>query len=131
MSTTTQATTIATKLTNEHNDWLRSLDFYTDELNILKGRLTEVAGKNTGNEASEGAELYENRFDIQKNNVHDLSHDIRRHLAEVAAQAKEKAGHIEVRMLDKHAELREQYIALEKTIHELRHEFYRYASKWM
>lgn len=127
----TQTTTIATKLTNEHNDWLRSLDFYTDELNILKSRLTEVAGKNTGHEPSEGAELYENRFDIQKKNIHDLSHNIRRYLAEVAMQAKEKAGHIEVRMLDKHAELREQYIALEKTIHELRHEFYRYASKWM
>lgn len=128
---TTQATTIATKLTNEHNDWLRSLDFYTDELNILKGRLTEVAGKNTGDEAAEGAELYENRFEIQHKNISDLTHEIRRYLAEVAVQAKEKAGHIETRLLDKHADLREQYISLEKTIHDLRHEFYRYASKWM
>ena len=127
----TQTTTIATKLSTEHNDWLRSLDFYTDELNILKGRLTEVAGKNTNHEASEGAELYENRFDIQKNNIHDLSHEIRRHLAEVAVQAKQMAGHIEVRMLERHGELREQYIALEKTIHDLRHEFYRYATRWM
>lgn len=127
----TQTTTIATKLSTEHNDWLRSLDFYNDELNILKGRLTEVAGKNTNHEASEGAELYENRFDIQKNNIHDLSHEIRRHLAEVAVQAKQMAGLIEVRMLERHGELREQYIALEKTIHDLRHEFYRYATRWM
>ncbi len=127
----TQTTTIATKLSTEHNDWLRSLDFYNDELKILKARLTQVAGKNTGAEASEDAEIFENRLDIQLKNIYDLSHDIRRHLANIAVQAKEKAGHIETRMLDEHAELREHYIALEKTVHDLRHEFYRYASKWM
>ena len=37
-----------THINNSHGDWLRSLDFYKQELGVLKGRLTEVAGKNTG-----------------------------------------------------------------------------------
>jgi hypothetical protein len=32
-------------VSNEHSDWLRALDFYKEELNVLKTRLTEVAGK--------------------------------------------------------------------------------------
>ncbi len=115
----------------EHSDWVRSLDFYKDELGILKSRLTEVAGKNTGDEAAKGAEHFENQFKIQITNIDKLRHDINSHLAEIAEQAEASAGHIEKDELDSHDALRNRYIALEKIINELRHDFYRYAAKWM
>lgn len=115
----------------EHSDWVRNLDFYKQELDILKGRLTEVAGKNTGDEASKGAEHFENQFKIQITNIDTLRHDINTHLSEIAGQAAASAGHIEKAELDSHNALRNRYIAEEKTINDLRHEFYRYAAKWM
>jgi len=115
----------------EHSDWVRSLDFYKDELGILKGRLTEVAGKNTGDEAAKGAEHFENQFRIQITKIDELRHDINNHLAEIAGQAAASAGHIEKAELDSHAALRDRYIAQEKIVNDLRHEFYRYAAKWM
>ncbi|MCB0695855.1 MAG: hypothetical protein KDC07_00740 [Chitinophagaceae bacterium] len=115
----------------EHSDWLRNLDFYKGELQILKERLTEVAGKNTGDEAAKGAEHFENQFKIQTTNIDTLRHDISQHLDTTAAQAEKSAGHVEQGVLDDHDALRERYIAEEKTINDLRHEFYRYAAKWM
>lgn len=115
----------------EHSDWLRSLDFYKGELDILKGRLTEVAGKNTGDEAEKGAEHFENQFKIQITNIDRLRHDINAHLAEIAEQAQKSAGHIEKGELANHDTLRNRYVTEEKIINELRHEFYKYAAKWM
>ncbi len=51
-------------LTNEHNDWLRGLSFYKDELQILKNRLTEIGGKNTGSEAVSMLNHYENQVTL-------------------------------------------------------------------
>ena len=34
-------------LHHQTSDWLRELDFYKEELNILRKRLEEVAAKNT------------------------------------------------------------------------------------
>lgn len=118
-------------LDNEHNDWLRALDFYKQELSILKGRLTEVAGKNTGDEASQQADHFENQIKIQVTNIDTLRHDINTNLAKVADEVKDNAGHIEGGLIAEHNALRDRYIAEEKVINELRHEFNRYAAKWM
>lgn len=123
--------TKASQLTAEHNDWLRGLVFYKDELVVLKNRLTEIAGKNTGDEAGQGAGHFESQFTIQVTNIDTLRHDIQQHLSQVATQAENHAGHIEKDMVAAHNDLRERYIAEEKVINDLRHEFYRYASKWM
>ncbi|MEZ5018480.1 MAG: hypothetical protein R2800_15575 [Flavipsychrobacter sp.] len=118
-------------LDNEHNDWLRALDFYKTELGILKGRLTEVAGKNTADEVALNAEHFENQIKIQIANVDTLRHNINENLQKVSLQAKENAAHIDKELITQHENLREQYISEEKTINELRHEFNRFASKWM
>ncbi len=123
--------TSITHVNNEHNDWLRALDFYKTELGILKGRLTEVAGKNTGDEASKGAEHFENQLKIQVTNIDTLRHDINENLAKIADDAAHSAGHVEQELIAQHDALRDRYIAEEKTINELRHEFNRYAAKWM
>lgn len=38
---------------NLHNDWLRGLEFYKQEIEILQNRLDEITADNTGKEASE------------------------------------------------------------------------------
>ncbi|MCB0700020.1 MAG: hypothetical protein H6551_00405 [Chitinophagales bacterium] len=118
-------------LNNEHNDWLRALSFYKDELDILKERLTEVAGKNTGDEASQQADHFENQIKIQVTNIDTLRHDINTNLARVAEEVKDTAGHVEGELIAEHDALRDRFISEEKTINELRHEFNRYAAKWM
>lgn len=123
--------TSITHLDNEHNDWLRALDFYKQECGILKERLTEVAGKNTGDEVGRMSEQFESRLTVQITNIDTLRHNINENLHHISEQAKNSAGHVDTQYLEQHAQLREQFIAEEKQIAELRHEFNRFAAKWM
>lgn len=123
--------TSITHLDNEHNDWLRALDFYKQECGILKERLTEVAGKNTGEEVGKMSEQFESRIKIQVTNIDMLRHNINENLHNISEDAKNSAGHVGQQLIDKHGELREQFIEEEKLIAELRHDFNRFAAKWM
>lgn len=119
-------------LTNEHNDWLRGLSFYKDELQILKNRLTEVAGKNTGSEAANMMNHYENQVTLQTTNIDTLRHDINTNLETIAEQLNDNTpGYIDTKLVEKHNQLRDSYFTQEKLVNELRHEFNRFAAKWM
>ncbi len=118
-------------VTNEHNDWLRALDFYKQEIKTLKDRLTEIAGKNTGADAAKGVEHYENQFSIQRNNIDELAHRIRENVKDLSRQAEAKGGYVDGELSDQHHNLRDAYITEEKTVNELRHEFNRFAIEWM
>jgi len=119
-------------LTNEHNDWLRGLSFYKDELQILKNRLTEVAGKNTGSEAVNMMNHYENQIALQATNIDTLRHSINGNLETIVAQLNDNTpGYIDQQLVSKHNQLRDDYFTQEKIVNELRHEFNRFAAKWM
>ena len=81
-------------LTNEHNDWLRALTFYDEELDTMEKRLAEVAAKNTSIEARGGVEHFQNQFIIQRNSIDELQHDIRINLQQLAHQVVTSAGHV-------------------------------------
>lgn len=119
-------------LTNEHNDWLRGLSFYKDELQILKNRLTEVASKNTGFDAVNMMNHYENQVTLQTTNIDTLRHDINSNLETIVAQLNDNTpGYIDTQLVDKHNTLRDNYFTQEKLVNELRYEFNRFAAKWM
>lgn len=116
---------------NEHNDWLRALDFYKMELQVLKSRLTEIAGKNTGKEVSLLCDHYENQIKLQTTNIDTLRHNINEVLKGIATQAQEAVGYIDEKLLAEHNKLRERYIVEETIVNALRHEFNVFAAKWM
>ncbi len=116
---------------HEHQDWLRALNFYKDELSILDNRLKEVAIKNTTLEATQGVEHFQNQFLIQRNNIDELSHRIREHSAKISREAEATAGHVEKVLVTEHQTLREDYLGLEQVLQELRHDFNRFLSKWL
>ena len=124
--------TSITHIRNEHNDWLRSLEFYKQELNILKGRLVEIAGKNTGHGTGAVIEHYENQFEIQFTNIARLAHAISKNVHDIMVEAKQNSAHfVDVRYAEQHYKLKDMYITEEKTINELRHTFNRFAAEWM
>ena len=116
---------------NEHADWLRALDFYKEELNVLKTRLTEVAGKNNGKEVELLSSHYENQIKLQTTNIDTLRHNIHSVLKSIAEQAQEAVGYIDEKLLAEHNKLREKYIMEEAIVNALRHEFNVFAAKWM
>ena len=119
-------------LSNLHNDWLRSLDFYALELGIMKGRLTEIAGKNSDKEMLATVEHFENEFMVKNENIDTLSHNIRENLKKISTEAEHSsAGFIDAPLLTTHSELGTAVGNEEKSINEMRHNFNSFAAKWM
>ena len=118
-------------ITNLHSDALRGLDFYKQEITILKKRLEEIAADNTGQEAAERVEYFQNQFLIQNNNIDELKHGIHENIQNVEDQIRQSGAYVKVNTAGENLELYDQYIGLEKVINEVRHEFNRFASKWM
>lgn len=114
-----------------HHEWLRGLEFYNIELNILQERLEEIAAGNTGHEAAEGIEHFQNQLLIHRDYISGLKDRIQTNLEEMAREAEEAAGHLEEGTLSNFALLEEQYDTEEKLVKELREEFNRFAAKWL
>jgi hypothetical protein len=118
-------------LVAEHQDWLKAIDFYDNELDILENRLAEVAQKNTGLDAMIGVEHFQNQFIIQRNTIDELRHNINEHAHKVMLDVKEHVGRVESQQVADHIKIKDEFESFEKVINELRDEFKLYLVKWM
>jgi hypothetical protein len=118
-------------LSTEHSGWIKALDFYNDDLNVLEKRLLEVSNKNSSQEAREGIEHFQNQFMIQRQNISNLKHEINFHVKEFGNEFTEKAHKQDTELLSKHLVLQEKQEQFEKFMNSLRREFNEFLSKWM
>lgn len=118
-------------INNLHNDALRSLDFYKQEIGFLTDRLEEIAADNTGREVAEKVEYFQNQFLIQHNNIDELKHRMHENLNKIENQVKESVGFVSQSSATENVELYDEYLAEEKILNEIRLDFKRFASKWM
>ena len=100
---------------NMHNYWLRSLNFYKTEFTILRGILTEIAGKNSNSDAMKEVEHFENQFKVQNQNIDKLTRDIHVNINAIGIAAQHAgAGYIDGGLVTEHNSLVEQAAQLEK-----------------
>ena len=118
-------------LHGEHREWLNKLEFYKDDLTVLKKRLEEVAAKNTSQEVMALVEHFQNQFIIQRNEIDEFRHAIKEHenLLESAINTNPTA--INRQRLHDHPEMRERMGRFEKLFQELRMELLRFVSKYI
>jgi hypothetical protein len=115
----------------DHTIWMKGLEFYRDEMDLMQKRLVNISGKNTGEDARKGIEHFQNQFMIQQKNISDLKHEVRNYVKGISNDAKDHAGHIDAVYLKQGLSLRERYEQLEQIMNSLRHEFNDFLSKWM
>ncbi|XZF16143.1 hypothetical protein ACTHGU_08390 [Chitinophagaceae bacterium MMS25-I14] len=114
-----------------HNDWLRALDFYKGEIGILRSRLNEIAGKNTGKEMLSDVEHYESQFTLHTDNIEQLQHDINQNIAAIGSGAEKNNGFVDNSLLEKLEQQHGKYMDEEQSVNELRHSFNIFSSEWM
>lgn len=119
------------RITSEHSDWIRSIDFYKQEIEILKKRLSEVSIKYSKQEVRAEVEHFQNQFIVQRNNLDELRHAIGEHVNHMQQDTEKMAQHLSNVTLAEHDQRREDLVSLEKVINELRHEFNRFLSRYM
>jgi hypothetical protein len=120
-----------TDLHYEHRLWLNELKFYKEELAILEARLGEIVSKNTNNEAEAGVESFQNRFDLQREHISELKHRIKKHESFLAEYAQEHPIAVDHVHFTDHTDIRENVDRFRELYQEVKHDFNRFAVKWM
>ncbi|MDR3697433.1 hypothetical protein [Mucilaginibacter sp.] len=118
-------------ITDLHNDALRGLEFYSQELTILQERLDEIAADNTNTEVLEKVDHFQNQFIIHQRYINDLQHDLRKNLKHIEEEVVTTSGFFGESNFTENEYLYEQFVTEEKIFNELRHEFNRFAAQWM
>ncbi len=119
------------RIGHEQSDWERGIAFYQDDLKILEHRLQEISQQYSLIEVKSQVEHYQNQFLIQNRNLSDLIQKIKTHSHQVHLDIHEHAQHITDETIAEHDQLKETYFMLERTILDLRHDFYRFLSHYM
>ncbi len=115
----------------ENQDWLKRLDFYKEEINILKERLEDVTKRNNAMEFLKGVEHFQNQFLIQRNNIDELAHSIKMNEQGLVREVQSNPIAVDHRKVERH-EAEADFIGyFEKNFAELRKEYNLFLSKWM
>ncbi|MCW3123842.1 MAG: hypothetical protein JWQ38_3334 [Flavipsychrobacter sp.] len=117
---------------NMHNQWLRTLNFYKTEMVILRGILTEIAGKNSDAAMLKEVEQFENQFKVQTDNIDVIAHSIHVNIDTMSKEVQNSsAGYIDGQLVADHTILGNKTEEEEKTMLNIIRSFRKFAEQWM
>jgi hypothetical protein len=127
----TETISPVSNISAEHSSWLRGIDFYQDEILIMRKRLTEVSNNNTAREVKKRVEQFQNQFKVHEEQLHKLKHAVSGHAKNIDSDMIAHHGQLERSTLAEHETMRDDYVNTEKLFNEMRHDFNRFLSKHM
>jgi hypothetical protein len=118
-------------LTSEKSSWIRGIEFYQDEIKIMRNRLNEISQKNTAREIKKKVEQFQNQFDVHEEQLRKLRNSVKNHATHIAADLNAHHGQLEKSTIHEHDTMRDDYVNTEKLFNEMRHDFNRFVSKYL
>ena len=105
------------QLSAECTDWRQILRNYRDEFHDCEKALLETCKRTLSKDHFTQVEHFQNQFDIQLNNIHDLKQTIKTHERKVQLETSGEEVYAQ------HEHLLNEFLSLESTLQELREEF--------
>lgn len=118
-------------LASEKSSWIRGIEFYQDEIKIMRKRLNEIAQNNTAREIKKKVEQFQNQFDVHEEQLRKLRNSVKNHATHIAADLNGHHGQLEKSTIAEHDTMRDDYVNTEKLFNEMRHDFNRFVSKYL
>jgi hypothetical protein len=115
----------------ENQDWLKRLDFYKEDLIILRERLEEVTSKNNNADFLKSVEHFQNQFLIQRNHIDELAHEIKANENTLVTEIQNNPVAVDHRKVESHDNEADFMGYFEKNFAELRAAFNVFLAKWM
>lgn len=115
----------------ENKQWMNSLMFYIDDIKIMRGRLAEVASKNTSKDVLAQVEHFQNQFTIQSTNIDVLRHEINLSNDSINKDISNNSVAVDHRKIQDHTAVRENMDSFEKNMKGLRSEFNEFIGRWI
>lgn len=112
-------------------DWRRELQFFRDELVILRRRLDEVAARNTSKDIMVEVEHYENKFKVMAQDYDELLHDIGAMETSLKGASASKLHYTSVKMIEANGRLEDLMRNTSSDFYETKHKFYSFLVKVM
>ncbi|MFM7903043.1 MAG: hypothetical protein ACKPAD_13805 [Bacteroidota bacterium] len=122
-------TTKLETLHSEHREWLNKIDFYYDDLKIMRHRLEEVAARNTNKSLMAQVEHYQNQFVIQRNELDEMKHVINQSETSIAENVAQNGTAVNRRSVADDQAMRERMSQFEKLFLQLRVELMSFLAK--
>jgi len=119
------------KLKPEIEEWINKLKFYADEITLMKGRLSEIATKNSHQDVLTKVEHFQNQLIVQKNNIDELVHEIKADENRLEKEVNKNPIAVDHREMPSHVSEKEAIDSFEKNFNELRTEFKLFVAKWL
>ena len=113
---------------HENQTWGRLLDFFKQENNVLKTRLSVVVDHKTGKDFLALAEHFQNRFLIKDDFIDELNHDINAQERMLKENISTGIAVMNERLMKRQDKLRNEMEYLEKDFAQLKNEFNKYLS---
>jgi hypothetical protein len=127
----TETISPTSNISAEHSSWLRGIDFYEDEVKIMRRRLADISNKNTAREVKKRVEQFQNQFKVHEEQLHKLKHAVSGHAKNIDSDLIAHHGQLERTTVAEHDTMREDYVNTEKLFNEMRHDFNRFLSKYL
>lgn len=127
----TETISPVSNISAEHSSWLRGIEFYQDEIKIMRRRLSEVSNKNTARDVKKRVEQFQNQFKVHEEQLHKLKHSVSGHAKNIDSDMIAHHGQLERTTVAEHDSLRDDYVNTEKLFNEMRHDFNRFLSKYL
>ncbi|MBK8700968.1 MAG: hypothetical protein IPN29_16095 [Saprospiraceae bacterium] len=115
----------------EHQQWLKELVFWEDEIALYNKRLGEIIVRYTDPSIKAEIEHFQNQFIRHKEVIDILKHDVRKHESQLVKYAQDHPVAIEHVHFKDHGDLRERMETQRKIYADLKNEFYAFLSKKM
>jgi chromosome segregation ATPase len=119
--------TDVSQLLSECSEWRQILRNYREEFHDNQKALQATCRKSLLKDQLQEVEHFDNQFNIQLINIHDLKQDIKTHERQVQFEIS-KDDNVTDELYSKHEKLLDEFIHLENTLQELRSEFHNFIS---
>ena len=113
----------------EHREWLNKIDFYQDDLKIMRHRLEEVAARNTDKSLLAQVEHFQNQFVIQRNELDEMKHAIHQSESSIAENIAQNGTAVNRRSMPDDQAMRDRMAQFEKLFLQLRVELMSFLAK--
>jgi hypothetical protein len=115
----------------DHREWANKMEFYNDEIRVMRRRMSEVAAKNSAKDIQALVEHFENQLIVQKEQCDILKHTIREYDKVIEAHLNNNDVAADKTRWNDHAHLRDKVETFERIFNDLRKELIAFLSRWM
>lgn len=119
------------QLGNRYQGWMKALQFYSEDIDILEGRLAEVGSKNTAAEAEAGVEKFQDLFVSSQQRIYKLKNQINQFAHDLKVEAEKHAGHVDSNHFTEQKDLQTAIDGFEAEMASIRKDFNVFLAKWM